>query len=73
MIIVKEFTIRAKKSYPKSEKIYIKFFDLGYTMMDKANLVEQAELENIEIEEFDITNKEWTFEIDVLDEKYFSR
>lgn len=66
--IVKEFTIRAKKSYPKSEKIYIKFFDLGYTMMDKANLVEQAELENIEIEEFDITNKEWTFEIDVLDE-----
>lgn len=41
--------------------------------MDKANLVEQAELENIEIEEFDITNKEWTFEIDVLDEKYFSR
>ena len=66
--ITSKIEMESIKGFPKSKKVYIRIFDLGYTMMDKANLVEQAELENIEIEEFDITNKEWTFEIDVSDE-----
>ena len=60
--IRKDITVRAKDVFPKSQKIYIEFFDLGYFML---NLDETHE-------DFPITDKEWIFEKD-MSEKFTER
>lgn len=55
--IVSNITLRARDRFPESKKIYIRLFDLGYTMFDKINTVE----------DFQISKAEWIFEIDVPD------
>ena len=54
--ITTNITLRARESFPRSQKIYIRLFDLGYTMFDLKT-----------VEDFQISKAEWIFEIDVPD------
>ena len=57
--------MKSEKGFPRSKKIYIRVFDLGYSMtqVDEEN--------NYQAEDFSITNAEWIFEID-LPEKFYN-
>ena len=70
-IIVNNINIRAKDIFPKSKKIYIQIFDLGYDMYESIDTtIEQNEYHNANQESFDITEAKWLFEIDVPDKFY---
>ena len=61
--------LRAKDVFPKSKKLYIRVFDLGYDMYD----LDSVNLEKHMIgtkEYFEITDAKWIFEIDVPDKFY---
>lgn len=65
--ITSNINIRARDAFPKSKKIYIRVFDLGYDMYD----MDPNEPHKInEKEHFEITNAKWIFEIDVPDKFY---
>ena len=61
--IISKFSMNSIKGFPRSKKIYIRIFDLGYDMM---NISE----ENSIIEDFNINDAEWIFEIEVPDKFY---
>ena len=68
--IIANFNIETTKSFPKSKKIYIRLFDLGYTMIQ---VKEENGVKKIETtEDFKLSNTEWLFEIDVP-EKFYER
>ena len=67
--IRKDITLSAKDTFPKSQKIYIEFFDLGYWMMD---LERDFEYSDADKEDFVITKEEWIFERDTS-EKFAER
>lgn len=67
-VITSQLTLRAKDTFPKSKKIYIRIFDLGYRMA----YIDEENIKDSEIEIFDISNAEWIFEIDVP-EKFYTR
>lgn len=54
------------KGFPKSNKLYIRVFDLGFDMYDF------SDKENIICENFLVSNNEWIFEIDVP-QKFYER
>lgn len=67
--ITSNINIRARDSFPQSKKIYIRIFDLGYDMYDMDSI--DPETHTIaEVEQFDITDAKWIFEIDVPDKFY---
>ena len=67
--IKSNINIRARDIFPKSKKIYIRVFDLGYDMYDMDSL--NLETHTIDtIEHFEITDAKWIFEIDVPDKFY---
>ena len=61
-IITKQLQVEAKNKYPKSKKIYLKIFDLGY--------FNQIQNENGEMttENVDLTDAKWLFEFDIPEE-----
>lgn len=59
--ITNNITLRAKDSYPKSKKIFIRVYNLGYRAYDW----NEENIRESQIEIFDISDKEWIFEIDV--------
>lgn len=59
--ITTDLTLRAKETFPKSKKLYIRVFDLGYFMIDT---------ETNTAEDFKISDAEWIFEIEVPDKFY---
>ncbi len=63
--ILSNINLRAGDQFPRSKKIYIKVFNLGYYMID---LEAENKLESIE--NFQITDAQWIFEIDVPDKFY---
>ena len=68
--IIANFNIETTKSFPKSKKIYIILFDLGYTMIQ---VKEENGVKKIgTTEDFKLSNTEWLFEIDVP-EKFYER
>mgnify|MGYP004517308527 FL=1 len=68
--IIANFNIETTKSFPKSKKIYIRLFDLGYTMIQ---VKEENGVKKIgTTEDFKLSNTEWLFEIDVP-EKFYER
>lgn len=67
-IITNQLTLRAKDAFPKSKKVYIRVFDLGYRMVD----IDEENIKDSEVEIFDISHAEWIFEIDVP-EKFYTR
>lgn len=68
--IVRDITLRAKDIFPKSQKIYIEFFDIGYLMMDLEAI--GTDFDQIDKEDFVITEEEWIFERDTS-EKFSKR
>ena len=67
--ITSNINIRARDSFPQSKKIYIRIFDLGYDMydLDSVNLDTHT---IAEVEQFNISDARWIFEIDVPDKFY---
>lgn len=67
--IKSNINIRARDAFPKSKKIYIRVFDLGYDMYDMDSV--NPEKHTIDtIEHFEISDAKWIFEIDVPDKFY---
>ena len=58
----------SSKGFPRSKKIYIRIFDLGYTMYDVQE--ENGEFKLNTSETFTISDAEWIFEIEVPDKFY---
>lgn len=58
--INKNINLTAENKFPKSKKIYIRIFDLGYFMLDIDDKKELKAAEN-----FNLSDSEWIFEIDV--------
>ena len=63
-------TFRAKDKFPQSKTIYIKIFDLGYTMSDIEN--ENNELTIKNSEDFNLSKAKWNLEIEVP-KKFYER
>lgn len=61
--IISEIKLNTTSSFPKSKRIYIRIFDLGYNMIDKTNNY---------AENFQISDSEWIFEINIPD-KFYNR
>lgn len=59
--ITTQITLRARDSFPRSKKLFIRVFDLGYMMFDQ---------ESKTAEDFQISDAEWNFEIEVPDKFY---
>lgn len=59
--ITTQLTLRARDSFPRSKKLYIRVFDLGYMMLDS---------ETRTAEDFQVSEAEWIFEIEVPDKFY---
>lgn len=55
--------------YPESEKLYIRIFDIGFVMSD-SNVKENGEIVFSEVEDFELSNCEWQFEIEIPKEFY---
>lgn len=68
--IVTNVTLRAEDSFPRSKKIYIRVFDLGYTMMDIDLGINDPDNRIRNVEDFKLSDAEWIFEIDVPDKFY---
>lgn len=64
--IISKITMGSTKGFPRSKKLYIRVFDLGYSMVefDKENRkIKDAE-------DFSLSQAEWIFEIQVPDKFY---
>lgn len=66
--ITANITLNASESFPRSKKLYIRIFDLGYTMVELGDVNGQKEI--INAEDFQLSKAEWNFEIDVPDKFY---
>lgn len=64
--IISKVEMKSSKGFPKSKKLYIRVFDLGYFM---ANIDRDNPKNNV-VESFTISDAEWDFEIDVPDKFY---
>lgn len=67
-IITKYNNVTTRKSFPKSKKIYIRIFNLGYTMYEMEN--DKPKMNNAE--DFSMSKYIWNFEIGVP-EKFYER
>lgn len=67
-IIISKLHLSSTIGFPKSQKLYIRIFDLGYHMQET---IDDSTLKN-EYEDFCISNSEWIFEIEVP-EKFYER
>ncbi len=68
--ITSRIRMTSTKGFPKSKKLYIQLFDLGYTMF---KLGEENGVRKVaQAEDFNISDSEWIFEIDVP-EKFYER
>lgn len=68
-IIRSNINLRAKDAFPKSKKLYIRVFDLGYDMYDMDSFNPKKHTIDT-VESFEITDAKWAFEIDVPDKFY---
>ena len=66
--LLSKITLDSSKGLPKSKKIFVRISNLGFTMTEISN---NPNIENFN-ENFDISNKEWIFEIDIP-EKFYER
>ena len=61
-IAINGIEIETRDKFPKSKKIYIKIFDIGYFEANK------GEDEKLNVKNFDLSNAKWLFEFDIPDE-----
>lgn len=66
--ITSNINVTTRKSFPKSKKIYIRIFNLGYTMYEMEN--NKPKMNNAE--DFSMSKYIWNFEIEVP-EKFYER
>jgi len=66
--IITKLEMNTTKGFPKSKKLYIRVFDLGYTMAELDN----NNSESSQMESFRVSDAEWIFEIDIP-EKFYER
>ena len=66
--LLSKITMHTSKGFPKSKKLNIRVNDLGFTMVDVSY---DPNIENYH-QNFDVSNKEWIFEIDIP-EKFYER
>lgn len=66
--VLSKITIDSSKGLPKSKKIFVRISNLGFTMTEVSS---DPNIENLN-ENFDVSNKEWIFEIDIP-EKFYER
>ncbi len=61
--------LRSAIGFPKSKRIYIRIFDLGYALVNQVE--NDNNLEIIDAENISLSNSEWQFEIDIPEEFYY--
>lgn len=66
--IITDIEMSSYKGFPKSKKIYVRIFDIGYSMYERD--IENKKIKNGE--DFPLTDVEWNIEIDVP-EKFYER
>lgn len=59
-------TLRAKDKFPQSKKLYIRIFDLGYSLMETDTNTRKI----TNMKDFKLSNSKWNFEITVPDKFY---
>lgn len=68
--IISRITMESTKGFPKSKKLYIRVFDLGYSMVQLGKQSSKPKIE--QAEDFSLSKAEWIFEINVP-EKFYER
>ena len=68
--ITSKITMSSIKGFPRSEKLYIRIFDLGYSMTDFRKENDKYEIK--EAEDFSLSKSEWIFTINIP-EKFYER
>ncbi len=67
--IISKVSMESSIGFPKSKKIYIRLFNLGFTMTDSE--IKDGECNLVEFEDFRLSeNAEWIFEIEVPERMY---
>lgn len=70
--VFKTITMRSFEGFPKSKKIYVRIFNIGYSLANYEHAANNTILEIVESEDFKLYNSEWQFEINVP-EKFYDR
>lgn len=66
--LISKIELNSSKRFPKSKKLFVRINNLGFTMVEISN---DSNVDNYK-EDFDISNCEWIFEVDVP-EKFYER
>lgn len=61
--------LNAEEQLPKSKKLYIRIFDIGYTLADFTD-IDGIEFKIENAEDFPLSESEWQFEIDIPERFY---
>ena len=70
--VFKTITMRSFEGFPKSKKIYVRIFNIGYSLANYEHAANNTILDIVESEDFKLYNSEWQFEINVP-EKFYDR
>ncbi len=63
--------IKSLKGFPKSKKIYIRIFDIGFIMKDE-KVKNSGKIEITDAEDFKLSDSEWQFELEIP-ERFYNR
>lgn len=70
--VLQTITLQSFEGFPKSKKIYVRIFNIGYSLANYKHNENNTILEIVESEDFKLYNSEWQFEINVS-EKFYDR
>lgn len=63
--------LKSAKGFPKSKKIYVRIFDIGYTLTNEC--ITGNNIDIIDSEDFTLSDYEWQFEIEIPSQFYNRR
>lgn len=69
--ILSEIELKTTKDFPKSKKIYVRIFDIGFTMTEE-NIEDDGKTNIENFENFVLSDSEWQFDIN-MPEKFYNR
>ncbi len=70
--VLKTITLQSFEGFPRSKKIYVRIFNIGYSLANYEKTSNSTILEVVESEDFKLYDGEWQFEINVP-EKFYNR
>lgn len=70
--VLKTITLQSFEDFPRSKKIYVRIFNIGYSLANYEKALNSTVLEVVESEDFKLYNSEWQFEVNVP-EKFYDR